>query len=191
MSFFPRWRTTLWSASGILLGLGTSLGLLADPVLLESANITIKFRKRSHIESEVTWSMVSRTWYMTLSHKTPGNGRFYHNLALATQSSTITQLSLHAKSLCTSIPSQEARQAVILLCDNELSPRRPKPTQPKTETSFVRAHGVLLMNDDPEVFNCYVDQFISLLDFHISTKHEDWIQQGQVELQARIVSMQI
>ncbi|KAG9240285.1 hypothetical protein BJ878DRAFT_546415 [Calycina marina] len=126
------------------------------------------------------WTGVARHWYWKASDKAPTTGRLYHHLAILARPNAFQQLFYYAKSLCIAVPFVSARESILSLFDPVLMSvgGQGQFRLPYFETAFIKAHGVLFTNNNMEMFEPAVTEFIGLLDAQIGRVTRKFMEQG-------------
>ncbi|KAH6889937.1 hypothetical protein B0T10DRAFT_572113 [Thelonectria olida] len=127
------------------------------------------------IQEEV-WTGVSRGWYSKASDKSPITGRLYHHLAILARPNAPQQLYYYTKSLCVPIPFLSARESIMTLFDPVLGSNTSQLSQ--IDAAFVRVHGILFSGKAKDRLHDSMDEFLELLDGHISQTQKHWLEAG-------------
>ncbi|KAG4428848.1 hypothetical protein IFR05_015669 [Cadophora sp. M221] len=130
-------------------------------------------RYRMAIEDDNTrvrghWAGVGQHWYSKASQRAPTTGRLYHHLAILARPNALKQLFLYSKSLCVAIPFHSARESILRLFESILAannePDHEYSRSPALNMAFVRAHRLILTNQDLDHFEPTCQDFILLLE---------------------------
>jgi hypothetical protein len=130
------------------------------------------------IRDREVWTSVSRHWYSKASDRAPTTGRLYHHLAILARPNALQQLFYYSKSLCVPIPFLSARESIMTLFDPILSANNTHSRLPAIDAAFVRTHGILFSRKQLERLPSSIEEFISLLDVHISRTTRRWMESG-------------
>lgn len=142
------------------------------------------------IRDREVWTGVARHWYSKASDKSPTTGRLYHHLAILARPNAFQQLFYYAKSLCVLGPFTSARESILTLFEPILKPSGPMTFRtPPSDTSFVKAHGILFTQTQLEEFKEALDDFIDHLDSHIGRVARRWMEQGYFVAVANSVAL--
>ncbi|KAH6876711.1 hypothetical protein B0T10DRAFT_414126 [Thelonectria olida] len=128
------------------------------------------------IRDREVWTGVSRHWYSKASNKSATTGRLYHHLAILARPNALQQLYYYTKSLCVPIPFLSARESVMSLFDLVLGSNTSQLSQ--IDAAFVRVHGILFSGKAKERLQESMEEFLELLDGHISRTTKRWLEAG-------------
>ncbi|KAH6885374.1 hypothetical protein B0T10DRAFT_94127 [Thelonectria olida] len=128
------------------------------------------------IRDREVWTGVSRHWYSKASDKSPTTGRLYHHLAILARPNALQQLYYYTKSLCVPIPFLSARESIMTLFDPVLGSNTSRLSQ--IDAAFVRVHGILFSGKAKERLHESREEFLELLDGHISRTTKRWLEAG-------------
>ncbi|KAF8476036.1 hypothetical protein BDZ91DRAFT_710810 [Kalaharituber pfeilii] len=124
------------------------------------------------------WTNVARSWYSKAAHKKPSVGRLYHHIAILARPNVLQQLFFYCKSLTVSSPFASARESILsffeLVLSNELSASQSQPEN----VCFVKLHAIWFTRIYFGDFDGVLDEYVSLLDKHISRVGEKWTVEG-------------
>ncbi|KAI1632570.1 hypothetical protein F4809DRAFT_656204 [Biscogniauxia mediterranea] len=131
------------------------------------------------IRDREVWTSVSRHWYSKASDKAPNTGRLYHHLAILARPNAPQQLFYYAKSLCVPIPFASARESVMTLFEPIISGNSSHTSRmTPIDVALVKAHGILFSKKAEAEFDTTVDEFLNMLDNHISRITRRWMESG-------------
>ncbi|KAI1489639.1 hypothetical protein F5X96DRAFT_679641 [Biscogniauxia mediterranea] len=131
------------------------------------------------IRDREVWTSVSRHWYSKASDKAPNTGRLYHHLAILARPNAPQQLFYYAKSLCVPIPFASARESVMTLFEPIISGNSSHTSRmTPIDVALVKAHGILFSKKAEDEFDTTVDEFLNMLDNHISRITRRWMEAG-------------
>lgn len=126
------------------------------------------------IRDRDTWANVARFWYSKAVDKTPYVGRLHHHLAILAKPNILQQLFYYCKSLGVTQPFSSSRESILTLFDPIFAPdNRPQKAQP-VDTAFIQLHGINFTHIDLETFEGALDDFLGVLDKHISDPKSKW-----------------
>ncbi|KPM35382.1 hypothetical protein AK830_g11185 [Neonectria ditissima] len=128
------------------------------------------------IRDREVWTGVSRHWYSKASDKSPTTGRLYHHLAILARPNALQQLYYYAKSLCVPIPFLSAKESVMTLFDPLLGSNQSRLAA--IDAAFVRVHGILFSGKSEDKLEDSTEEFLNLLDSHISRTTKRWLESG-------------
>lgn len=123
------------------------------------------------------WTSVSRHWYSKASDNAPTTGRLYQHLAILARPNALQQLFYYTKSLCVPIPFTSARESIMTLFEPVIKGSS-APRLVLADWAFVKAHGLLFINDTTEEFDVACLQFLQGLHDHIDATSHLWMQSG-------------
>jgi hypothetical protein len=129
------------------------------------------------IRDRIVWTQVSRHWYLKASNGAPEVGRLYHHLAILARPNPLQQLCFYGKSLSVSQPFLKGKNSFLTLLEPILSDT-PTGRLPQFITVYIRIHAFLFMRKNIESFGGSLNEFISLLDSHISHAKHRFLEQG-------------
>ncbi|KAK7418620.1 hypothetical protein QQX98_003808 [Neonectria punicea] len=128
------------------------------------------------IRDREVWTGVSRHWYSKASDKSPTTGRLYHHLAILARPNALQQLYYYTKSLCVPIPFLSAKESVMTLFDPVLSSNQSRLVP--IDAAFVRVHGIFFSGKSKDRLEDSTEEFLNLLDGHISRTTKRWLEAG-------------
>ncbi|KAH6879816.1 hypothetical protein B0T10DRAFT_157169 [Thelonectria olida] len=128
------------------------------------------------IQDREVWTEVSRSWYSKASDKSPATGRLYHHLAVLARPNALQQLYYYTKSLCVPTPFLSARESIMTLFDPVLGSNTSRHSQ--IDAAFVRVHSILFSGKAKERLQESMEEFLELLDGHISRATKGWREAG-------------
>ncbi|KAF8467428.1 hypothetical protein BDZ91DRAFT_793776 [Kalaharituber pfeilii] len=124
------------------------------------------------------WTNVARSWYSKAADKKPSVGRLYHHIAILARPNVLQQLFFYCKSLTVSIPFASARESILSLFEPVLSNNLPALRSQPVDVCFVKLHAIWFTRINFDDFDGVLDEYVSLLDKHISRVGEKWTVQG-------------
>ncbi|KAF2965594.1 hypothetical protein GQX73_g7981 [Xylaria multiplex] len=131
------------------------------------------------IRDREVWTSVSRHWYSKASDKAPTTGRLYHHLAILARPNALQQLFYYSKSLCVPIPFASAKESIMTLFDPALGGGNHQQTHLiPIDAAFVKSHGIMFSHKQVDNFRLVADEFLGLLDAHISRITKRWMEAG-------------
>ncbi|KAI5811270.1 hypothetical protein DFH27DRAFT_19132 [Peziza echinospora] len=123
------------------------------------------------------WTVVARTWYSKAADKKPTTGRLYHHIAILARPNPLQQLFYYCKSLTVTIPFAAARESILSLFDPVLGSK--VANRPQTvDGCLVALHAIWFTHIGLDRFDGILEQYIPMLDAHISSHKEKWNVQG-------------
>ncbi|KAH7116415.1 hypothetical protein EDB81DRAFT_819415 [Dactylonectria macrodidyma] len=128
------------------------------------------------IKDREVWTGVSRHWYSKASDKSPTTGRLYHHLAILARPNALQQLYYYAKSLCVPIPFLSTKESIMTLFDPVLGSNTTHLAP--IDAAFVRVHGIFFSGKSEDKLEDSIEEFLSLLDNHISRTTRRWLEAG-------------
>ena len=136
-------------------------------------------RYRMAIEDEdpsdrEVWQNVARSWYSKAADKTPYVGRLYHHLAILARPDMLQQLFYYCKSLGVSLPFGSARESILTVFDPIFNPDVLGNKNRPVDAAFVQLHSITFTHIEFEKFDVSLDEFLDVLDKHISRPNYDW-----------------
>jgi len=130
------------------------------------------------IRDREVWTNVARSWYSKAADKKPTVGRLYHHIAILARPNVLQQLFFYCKSLTVGQPFASARESILSLFEPVLSSKSTASRSQPVDVSFVTLHGIWFTHIDLDRFDGVLDEYMSLLDKHISRVGEKWTVQG-------------
>ena len=122
------------------------------------------------------WTNVARSWYSKAADKKPQVGRLYHHIAILARPNLLQQLFFYAKSLTVTVPFSLARESILSLFEPVLS-NKSTAVRPM-DVCLVTLHGIWFTRINLDRFDGVLDEYLGLLDKHISKVGEKWTVQG-------------
>ncbi|KAF8418948.1 hypothetical protein EV426DRAFT_299395 [Tirmania nivea] len=130
------------------------------------------------IRDREVWTNVARSWYSKAADKRPTVGRLYHHIAILARPNVLQQLFFYCKSLTVGQPFASARESILSLFEPVLYSKSTASRNQPVDVSFVTLHGIWFTHIDLDRFDGVLDEYLSLLDKHISKVGEKWTVQG-------------
>ncbi|KAF8467860.1 hypothetical protein BDZ91DRAFT_782504 [Kalaharituber pfeilii] len=130
------------------------------------------------VEDRGAWTSVARSWYSKAADKKPSVGRLYHHIAILARPNVLQQLFFYCKSLTVSIPFAFARQSILFLFQSVSSNNLPASHTQLVNVCFVKLHAIWFTCINFNHFDGVLNEYVSLLDLHISEVGEKWTVQG-------------
>ncbi|RPB22750.1 hypothetical protein L211DRAFT_869220 [Terfezia boudieri ATCC MYA-4762] len=124
------------------------------------------------------WTNVARSWYSKAADKKPTVGRLYHHIAILARPNVLQQLFFYCKSLTVGQPFASARESILSLFEPILSSKPTASRSQPVDVKFITLHGIWFTHTDLDRFDGVLDEYMSLLDKHISRVAEKWTVSG-------------
>ncbi|KAH6976798.1 hypothetical protein EDB80DRAFT_757446 [Ilyonectria destructans] len=128
------------------------------------------------IKDREVWIGVSRHWYSKASDKSPTTGRLYHHLAILARPNALQQLYYYAKSLCVLIPFLSTKESIMTLFDPVLGSNTTRLAP--IDAAFMQVHGIFFSGKSEDKLEDSIEEFLSLLNNHISRTTRRWLEAG-------------
>jgi len=130
------------------------------------------------IRDREVWTNVARSWYSKAADRGPTVGRLYHHIAILARPNVLQQLFFYCKSLTVAQPFASARESILSLFEPALSNKSTAGRSQPVDVSFVTLHGIWFTHIDLDRFDGVLDEYLSLLDNHISRVGEKFNVEG-------------
>ncbi|KAJ2986439.1 hypothetical protein NUW58_g5026 [Xylaria curta] len=126
------------------------------------------------IQDAQIWTSVAQDWYLKALHLSQHEGRIYHSLATVVEPYSLRKLFYFIKSRCVLTPFHPSGTSIITLFDIGAGSLQ----HADSAGLFIKAHGILLSNEQPDMPNLVIWEFLRSLDGYISRLTNRWREKG-------------
>ena len=124
------------------------------------------------------WAGISQYWYRMAADRAPGVGRLYHHLAILARSEPFQQVYYYCRSFTCVQLFPSARESVLAVFEPIFNRSNTSASIPRIDTFYTKLHGIMFLKRQLDDFKAVLNNFLELLDNHITRSGIKWREHG-------------